>query len=116
MAQTIVTIAQQAKDLLTSQFNSNNKADPVEMVNNILTQLAPTDAASVLQLASLNPTELVDDTVIAAITKNVNNLIQSGLQEQLSSLQADLVVQQQALADQQASLDALNQAINNIGK
>lgn len=116
MAQTADSITEQAKNLLSTAFNANNKADPIQMVNSIIVQLAPTDPASVLQLASLNPDELVDANVIAAITKNVNNVIQSGLQDELTILQTALAAQQQTLADQQTALDALNQAIGNIGK
>lgn len=116
MAQTADGLAQQAKDLLVSDFNADSKADPIQTVNSILSQLAPTDPAAVLQLASLNPDELIDPVVMAAITKNIYNLIQSSLQDQMTSLQADLATKQQALADQQTALDALNQAIGNIGK
>ena len=115
MAQTADGLAQQAKDLLSTAFNADNKADPVQMVNGILTQLAPTDPSSILQLASLNPDELIDPTVIAAITKNINNVIQAAIQDQLSTLQLALAAQLQALADQQAALDAQQADLNNLG-
>lgn len=123
MAQTADGFAQEARDMLTTSFNADSKADKNKMVSDILVQLTPSDSASILQLASLNPDELVDSTVISAISKNVNNVIQAALQDQLNVLQSAVDAQQQALADQQAALDAqkanlndLGQVISNIGK
>lgn len=116
MAQTADSIAQQAKDMLSISFNADSKADKNKMVNDILVQLAPTDPAAVLQLASLNPDELVDPAVIAAITKNVYNVVQSSLQDELNTLQADVDAKAQALADQQAAIDAQNQALQDLGQ
>lgn len=116
MAQTVSGLAQQAKDLLVSSFNADQRADKAQMISGILTQLAPTDPSSVLQLASLNPDELIDPVVMAAITKNIYTMIQNSLQEQLVSLQTEVDARQQELADQQAILDAQKSALDELGE
>lgn len=127
MAQTLSGLSELAKSKLTESFNQDPKADKARMVNDILSQLSPADPESALQLASLN-ISLLDQPVIDAITKNVRNVIQNSLQEQLIVIQEDLDVKQAELNDKQAALDAekadlsdqssnlndLGQAISNI--
>lgn len=129
MAQTLSGLAELAKNRLDESFNQDPKADKQRMVDAILGELTPSEVSEILHLASLNP-ELLDESAILAITKNVHNTIKNSLQEELSIIQEGLDAKQQELIDKQAALDAekaelddqssniddLSQAISNIGQ